>query len=410
MSKQILLSTLGLSPGVVTGAYFILEQEGYGRMDKIIGITTASAYAAPCQRLISKTLAQANPGLVYEQRLAVDEKELRDSAMTHRFTQFMRHLLDEVGPAYDQIHLNISGGRKSMVAAAMIAVQQYLSAQPQRSPQVHVYHLELLDDDIEENGSASKLSGMSRPQQARYLHPPQGSMKLVEVAVPPILAGPPELHKQLFTYATGAYLLEQKIYTQVRFNYRPETGSDETIDVYALETNLADDRPYVVDHARLRTLLTQRFSLNELHTLAQDLHVNADEIGEKTRTAFARELIAYLARRERLPDLLGKCQQRRAQEEWAAAVRQLPVLLVACQLRPISSGEVRRLADKMAALQAEQQRPVSGWLVSNTASAAADALALARAAGIVLQQAHWPQPGPEQVDWQITELTPIVTM
>jgi hypothetical protein len=90
-------------------------------------------------------------------------------------------------------------------------------------------------------------------------------------------------------------------------------------------------------------------------------------------------------------------------------------LLVQCRLRPkepvnqpIKVDEVQQLANKMAQMQREQQRPVAGWLVGNTGTAEPDALALAQAEGIVLQQAHLPPKWQDKVDWQISKLTPIV--
>jgi hypothetical protein len=165
---------------------------------------------------------------------------------------------------------------------------------------------------------------------------------------------------------------------------------------------------------KLRTLLAQKFNLEDLHTLAWDLDIAPDEIGEQERTAYARELIDYVQRRERLPALIDAAQAARHQGNWAEAVRQLPILLAECKLRvkdpahqPITTGEVGKLANKMAAMQTEQARPVAGLLVSNTDAAEPEALALAQAHGIVLQQAQLPQNWQDRADWQISRLTPI---
>jgi serine/threonine protein kinase len=65
------------------------------------------------------------------------------------------------------------------------------------------------------------------------------------------------------------------------------------------------------DGTALRQFLIARFNLEELRTLCADLDVSYDELEGEGQEAKARELIAYLQRRERLRELVGYIRQHR---------------------------------------------------------------------------------------------------
>lgn len=69
--------------------------------------------------------------------------------------------------------------------------------------------------------------------------------------------------------------------------------------------------------ARLRNLIFKHFNKSELKDLCFDLGVNYDELqnSESTKDA-ARELVAYLDRRNRLSDLVARCYQLRPKVKW----------------------------------------------------------------------------------------------
>jgi hypothetical protein len=62
---------------------------------------------------------------------------------------------------------------------------------------------------------------------------------------------------------------------------------------------------------RLRQILVERFDAEELKTFSYDLGVDYEDLRGTTPTAKARELIAYLERRNQLQELiqLGKLQR-----------------------------------------------------------------------------------------------------
>lgn len=426
MPKQILISTLGLSPGVVTGAYFILAREGYGRIQQIVGITSQSASASLCEEMIERTLETVEEKPNYWQWAAIAAEELSDSKKMMAFTDFVLKKLQEYGRSHDKLLVNVSGGRKSMVAGTITAVQKFLALYPKRIDDVKVFHLELLDDSIEANGSVHNLTRLKFDERQRYMNPPVGAMSLIEIPVLPLLIKPNQLWGTLFEYAVGAYLLQQSNFDEVRFHFYPaawhgQQGLGE-VDIYAVQKTPGHGWPYVVDRTRLRELLTQRFSLKELEDLARELYIEPDEIGETTRTSFALSLVGYLQRRDRLLDLIDLCQKKRRtgkplDTDWHTAVQQLPLLLVECKLRveqpenkPVTHKEVQKLVNKMQALQTAESRQVDGWLVSNTELVEPEALALAQASGVQLRHASLPQNWQEMPDWPINQLAPIQTV
>jgi DNA-binding response OmpR family regulator len=63
--------------------------------------------------------------------------------------------------------------------------------------------------------------------------------------------------------------------------------------------------------ALLRQILAEHFDLEELRTLCFDLEINFDGLRGEGQEAKARELVAYLQRRERLDQLVSYLRQHR---------------------------------------------------------------------------------------------------
>lgn len=70
------------------------------------------------------------------------------------------------------------------------------------------------------------------------------------------------------------------------------------------------------DGVRLRQILVERFDWEELKTLAYDLAVDFASLQAKTQPGKARELVAYLERRERLADLVRVGKRQRPDISW----------------------------------------------------------------------------------------------
>jgi hypothetical protein len=68
--------------------------------------------------------------------------------------------------------------------------------------------------------------------------------------------------------------------------------------------------------SRLRQVLAERFDEGELRTLCFDLGIEYDDLPGKGRADKARELVAYLERRDRIPDLIEIGERIRPDVSW----------------------------------------------------------------------------------------------
>jgi hypothetical protein len=67
---------------------------------------------------------------------------------------------------------------------------------------------------------------------------------------------------------------------------------------------------------QLHQCISYYFSEQELRTLCNDLGVDYDDVGTGGKAAQARDLVMYLERRGRTPDLIDKCKAERPNVDW----------------------------------------------------------------------------------------------
>lgn len=410
MSK-ILIATLGLSPGVVTGAYFALQREGH-QIDRVITLTTDHAARELCAGMVAQMLQTADPAPHYEPLHPVKAQDLRHPQVAEQFRDAILAQLRRYGGEHE-LFVVLTGGRTSMAAAAMLAVQRYTLEKPKAAARISLFHLEVTDEQLEERGTISRLLAMTQEQEKRYyLNPPETAVQLVQLPTLTLELKPKHLWARLFEYATGSYLLDNPNYEKLRYNFCPaylaQPGLGE-VDVYA-EKFVAGPITEIeaVDHPQLLGLMGQAFNLSELETICFDLNVDAEEFEHK-KTPFIRELIKYMERRSRLPELIAYAERERPQYNWRAAIQLREVLLCECKLRvgddpswkPIEVDIVDKLARKMQAVIQATGRPVQGWIVSNTPYARPEALTRSKETGILLYHAWLPENWKERHIWQI---------
>ncbi len=218
---NILLSPLGLAPGTVTGAYYALLGQGYD-IRSIITVSTSSDLTRLCEREIEAELERArralNVNVTYQERLCIPNDEIQNATDVYRFRKLILTALQENLDAGHQVYLSLTGGRKSMVAAAAMAAQL-------RKPNkiFHVY----VDEEIEREGHISSLLKKGTEKRWLYLNPPAGKISLVEI---PFLSldergidTSPWLGR-IFEYAVGSYLVTQLTppYTQLDHKFYPD--------------------------------------------------------------------------------------------------------------------------------------------------------------------------------------------
>ena len=416
LDKRALISTLGLSPGVVTGAYFALERFDYGRMDKVVTVTTGTARAKSCERLVEQTLLAADPDINYRPVRATTKETLGSSEDTERFLASMEKIIGQHIDEGYEVFLILTGGRKSMVAATVIAVQKFTFFQPKYLERIHMFHVEVMDEELEERGHISRLLVMPLEEQNLYLNPEPSKVQLVQVPVLPLVKKPGKLWARLFEYATGAYLVEKIGYQQVLYSYyptylqMPERGE---VDVLAERVEIGPASH--INRGQLRHLLVYHFCIEELKSLSSDLGLDNEELPPHPKSSLARDLVVKLEQRGQLHELFNLAKKQRPNAKWDQVHQLQALLLCECKLRigddpaakPISASEVRKLVRKMAAVGEKKAAEAAGWLVTNTPYATADALDLALESSVELFQAVLPGNWKERADWKISGHRPL---
>ena len=82
-------------------------------------------------------------------------------------------------------------------------------------------------------------------------------------------------------------------------------------------TPTAKYEPYSLDKvAELRQKLTDQFEEDELRNICTSLGVNYKRLAGAEQGGIARELVLYLARRERIAELIEACSQRHPNLSW----------------------------------------------------------------------------------------------
>ncbi|MBP6787637.1 MAG: hypothetical protein KA170_08610 [Candidatus Promineofilum sp.] len=88
-------------------------------------------------------------------------------------------------------------------------------------------------------------------------------------------------------------------------------------------------------------LLTRHFNLEELRTLCFELGIPFDELGGQGLRGVARELLLYVQRRDRLPELLTALTVERPSVAWPDATG-LPSTMAATTDDPTAAAHVGR--------------------------------------------------------------------
>jgi len=89
--------------------------------------------------------------------------------------------------------------------------------------------------------------------------------------------------------------------------------------------SLFNQRELVIAMANLRRLLTERLDVEELRNICFDLGVNFDLLRGDNMAAWTRELIRYLQRRNRLPELITWLREYRPDIELSVSIMRCAV-------------------------------------------------------------------------------------
>lgn len=244
--KRVLISSLGLTPGVVTGALFALEALGYGPIDKVITLGTGVAVMRSCEKFVRETLREAKPELVYETRRPTTNDYLVDLAAVDKFRVEVQHAIEQHVADDYHVLLNVTGGRRSMTVGLMLGAQ-YVTWPDDAPAPLTVFHMEVdPNSDLEGKGSVTELLAMTSAEERRpFLRPAEGAIRPVDISILLPVREPVAQWGKLFEYAVGTHI-QKREGRNITFNFKPSyldsKGLGE-VDVFAAD----GERPLLVE-------------------------------------------------------------------------------------------------------------------------------------------------------------------
>lgn len=94
--------------------------------------------------------------------------------------------------------------------------------------------------------------------------------------------------------------------------WQPIGEEDQSkLEAVSNTTNLSQN--YLTD---IRNILIERFNEEELRTLIMDLGIDYEVLPSKSKAELARELVAYLARRNQIQRLVNNTKVKRPDIDW----------------------------------------------------------------------------------------------
>ena len=260
-ANRLLISPLGLTPGVITGGFLALEAAGYGPIDKVITFGTGEGAMSACENMVGETLRAIRPGEVYETRRPTTKRYLDQLADVDRFRkEVQKTIAAHVADGY-HVLLNLTGGRRSMTAALLLGAHYFIMDETARVPggeeardktsTLSVFHLEVIDAELEGEGHVAMLLQLTPEERRPYLRPAAGAIQPVDISILLPERGPVAQWSKLFEYAVGQFLQTQAGW-RPRYNFFPAhlRGKDlGEVDVYAE----SDDGRVLLTECKLRT-------------------------------------------------------------------------------------------------------------------------------------------------------------
>jgi len=377
---KVLLSLLGLSPGVVTGAYYALYH-GWGiersvQVDKVVTLGTNAQGMDDCEWAIADEFKRWHQDtgveVIYDPtcRLRIPYSDLNTDGSVDDFRRMLTELLRDTCRG-DKVYLCVAGGRKTMAGLAAIAVQLFGGCVQ------GMYHL-YVDPDLERDGSIDgRFWEVSVKRRQELMRPSEEQCWLVEIPFIYIRED-----GTLFPRGEVDATLEKAL--RDRFDLLDERGREKYWD-YIFEVK------------------TAKFVRE----------------GAPKKYRYQVSLSNY-----KHPDLPPDCKELDVYAEFSHEKFEKR-LVVECKLRhipnpddkPVGIGAVEQVIRRLEALHAvlapkiEKQRKelrLEGWVVCNANAATPEAWRRAQEAGVQLFWAELPKGWNERPrDWQIVRLVPI---
>lgn len=166
--KNVLISSLGESPAVVTETVDALKREENIEIHCVITVSTNEWTVQLSQDVLMEEFNRL--GIRYYP-YQMDSKELLTEEEHLAYLHQVATLLYQ--NQKNDVYLSLAGGRKTMSALLTIAAQIYGAKM--------LCHIVPLDEELERDGEIRRWSILPREEQQRVLHPPSDKVRLVRL-------------------------------------------------------------------------------------------------------------------------------------------------------------------------------------------------------------------------------------
>jgi CRISPR-associated Csx14 family protein len=178
---NVLISSLGESPAVVTETVDALECDERLKIDCVVAIGTSEWSVELSQDALREEFLQFDGGRITYIGI---QTAARDLLSEENHLEFLNAVATQLRAyQFANVYLSLAGGRKTMAALMAIAAQIYGAKV--------LCHVVPLDEELERLGEIRTWSSLPREAQQRVLHPPADQVRLVRL---PLISLFPMLH------------------------------------------------------------------------------------------------------------------------------------------------------------------------------------------------------------------------
>lgn len=168
---NVLISSLGESPAVVTETVDALEREERIQIHQVVTVGTSEWSVRLSQDVLQDEFHQFDNGRIVCIPCQINAADLLSEEDHLEFlTEVAKNLR---AFQFAEIYLSLAGGRKTMSAVMTIAAQVYGAKM--------LCHVVPLDKELERLGEVSTWSNLPREEQHGILHPPADKVRLVRL-------------------------------------------------------------------------------------------------------------------------------------------------------------------------------------------------------------------------------------
>ncbi|HXH13088.1 MAG TPA: CRISPR-associated ring nuclease [Alphaproteobacteria bacterium] len=168
---NVLISSLGESPAVITETVDAVEREEHIRIDRVVTIGTREWSVELSQEALQEEFMCFEGGRITYLPLQIEGRDLLRETDHLEFLHAVATQLRMY--RFADTYLSLAGGRKTMSALMAIAAQIYGARM--------LCHIIPLDEELERQGEIQIWHTLPQAEQQRILHPPAEKVRLVRL-------------------------------------------------------------------------------------------------------------------------------------------------------------------------------------------------------------------------------------